>query len=335
MLWKAQLSSGEIAANMALLVLVSSRLIPAMNRITGDLTGLWSTFPYIERLSALKNTLQDLIKNTKSIHSNEIILPMKWDKVKLENVCFKYDNTNKNAIDEVSLEIELGKSYGIAGPSGSGKSTLVNIILGLLAAKKGNVFLDDQILGNSNIYSWQKNIGYVPQDPFIMDDTLRANVAFGIPREDIDEQRVWQCLEMANMKDFCKDLEDKLDTYIGDEGARLSGGQRQRLAIARSLYDQPNLLVLDEATSSLDSISQQAIQKTINELHGKVTVIIIAHRLSTIKECDLIHVFDEGILIDSNTYDILKETCMLFKKLISSTSIINNEDDNPQNHISN
>ena len=335
MLWKMQLSSGEIAANMALLVLVSSRLIPAMNRVTADLTGLWSTFPYIERLSILKNALQDQTKNSHDVKSNEMIHPMKWNKVKLENISFEYDNNSKIAIDNVSLEIDLGKSYGIAGPSGSGKSTLVNIILGLIQVKRGNVFLDDQILSDSNIYSWQKNIGYVPQDPFIMDDTLRANVAFGIPSEKIDDQRVWECLEMANIKDFCKELEDELDTNIGNEGARLSGGQKQRLAIARSLYDEPNLLVLDEATSSLDSISQQAIQKTIKELHGTVTVIIIAHRLSTIKDCDLIHVLDEGALIQSNTYEVLKESCTLFKKLISSTSIINNEDDSPQTQISN
>ncbi len=329
-LWKMKLSSGEIAANMALLVLVSSRLIPAMNRITGDLTGLWSTFPYIERLSALKNALQDLTDDSAHKNLEEVIQPIIWDKAALENIYYKYEDTNKNAIDGISLKIDFGKSYGIAGPSGSGKSTLINILLGLFAPNSGDIHIGSHTLNASNIYSWQKNIGYVPQDPFIADDTLRANVAFGVPIENIDDKRIWHCLEMANISDFCNGLEKKLDTCIGDEGARLSGGQRQRIAIARALYDQPKLLVLDEATSALDNISENAIQKAIRKLHGNVTVVIIAHRLSTIKECDEIFVLDEGIIIDSGTYEVLNKTCTLFKKLISST-----QKDNPKESISN
>jgi ABC-type multidrug transport system fused ATPase/permease subunit len=191
------------------------------------------------------------------------------------------------------MEIPAGKSVGIVGTSGSGKTTAVDILLGLLPPKKGNVLSDGKNIRDE--YSdYLRGVGYIPQMIFMLDDTIRANIAFGLPRNETDEEKVWNALEEAQLKDFVESLPDGLDTTIGERGVRLSGGQRQRIGIARALYSDPSLLIFDEATSALDNETEAAIMESINALHGRKTMIIIAHRLTTIKECDLVYRVENG-----------------------------------------
>ena len=211
-----------------------------------------------------------------------------------------------------------GKIYGIVGPSGAGKSTLVDILLGLLDPVAGELFLDDLPLNSIDLASWQSRLGYVSQAPFISDDTLRANVAFGRPTHEADDTRVRQCLEAANLLSILDELPQGLDTRLGDRGSRLSGGQKQRLAIARALYKQPDILVLDEATSSLDALNELAIQQAIQRLRGKVTLVIIAHRLSTIRDADHVFLFDGGRLVSEGSYDDLRVSSPLFSRLAAA-----------------
>ena len=203
----------------------------------------------------------------------------------------------------VNLTIGKGATIGIIGTSGAGKSTLVDILLGLLSPEKGSVELDG-IDVRTNIRNWQNQIGYVPQSIFLTDDTLRRNIAFGISDDQIDETSINRAVASAQLKYFIDDLPEGLDTIVGERGVRLSGGQRQRIGIARALYHDPSVLVLDEATSSLDANTEYGVMEAVRELHGKKTLVIVAHRLSTVEQCDYIYrlekgfVTDEGIAID-------------------------------------
>ena len=182
---------------------------------------------------------------------------------------------------------------GIVGTSGAGKSTVVDILLGLLEVKSGQILADGQDV-KTRYRAWLKNIGYIPQMIFMLDDTIRKNVAFGVPEDKIDEERLWEVLKEAQLDEFIKTLPEGLDTGIGERGIRLSGGQRQRIGIARALYNNPEVLILDEATSALDNDTEAAIMESINRLHGKKTLIIIAHRLQTIEKCDMVYRVENG-----------------------------------------
>ena len=194
------------------------------------------------------------------------------------------------------MNIPIGKSVGIVGKSGAGKTTLVDIMLGLLDAQSGKILCDGvDVL--TNYGGWLRNIGYIPQSINLIDDTIRANVAFGIPREKVDDKRVWEVLEEAQLTSFVEEQPEGLDTEIGERGIRMSGGQRQRLGIARALYHDPELLILDEATSALDNDTEAAIMEAINHFHGRKTMLIIAHRLKTIENCDMIFAVADGKIV--------------------------------------
>jgi ABC-type multidrug transport system fused ATPase/permease subunit len=213
--------------------------------------------------------------------------------IKLEHITYAYPNTDKLIFDDATMSIPVGKAVGIVGTSGAGKTTVVDILLGLLEVRSGDV-LADGVNVKENYRGWLKNIGYIPQMIFMLDDTIRKNVAFGIPEEEIDEKRLWEVLKEAQLDTFIKSLPEGLDTSIGERGIRLSGGQRQRIGIARALYHDPEVLILDEATSALDNDTEAAIMDSINSLHGKKTLIIIAHRLQTIEKCDIVYRVEEG-----------------------------------------
>ena len=187
----------------------------------------------------------------------------------------------------------MGRSVGIVGTSGAGKTTIVDVLLGLLEPESGRI-LADGVDVKTNYRGWLKNIGYIPQTIFMTDSTIRKNVAFGVPEEEIDDGKVWQALKEAALDEFVKELPEGLDTQIGERGIRLSGGQRQRIGIARALFEDPEVLVLDEATSALDNDTEAAIMDSINRLHGRKTLVIIAHRLQTIEKCDMIYSIGEG-----------------------------------------
>ncbi|MCF0127423.1 MAG: ABC transporter ATP-binding protein, partial [Pseudobutyrivibrio sp.] len=213
--------------------------------------------------------------------------------VELSNITYAYPGSPVNVLEDANMEIPIGKSVGIVGTSGAGKTTAVDVMLGLLKPSKGVVLSDGKDI-QSDYPGWLQCVAYIPQTIFLTDDSIRANVAFGIKKEDIDEDALWRALDQAQLGDFVRSLPDGLDNQVGERGVRLSGGQRQRIGVARALYKNPEILVFDEATSALDNETESAIMESINALHGEKTLIIIAHRLTTIEGCDMVYRVGDG-----------------------------------------
>ena len=268
-------------------------LLPCVNRVNNQINNISYFEPFFMGVS---DNLQDEISGAKVDMSyatdSEEKLPIE-KQIELKDIVYAYPNTEKLIFDKADLTIPVGASVGIVGTSGAGKSTVVDILLGLLEVKSGEILADGKNV-KENYRAWLKNIGYIPQMIFMLDDTIRKNVAFGVPEDKIDEDRLWEVLKEAQLDEFIKTLPEGLDTGIGERGIRLSGGQRQRIGIARALYNNPEVLILDEATSALDNDTEAAIMESINRLHGKKTLIIIAHRLQTIEKCDMVYRVENG-----------------------------------------
>ena len=285
--------STDMMATLGAFAAAAVRLIPCANRINNQLNTIAYCEPFFMGVS---DSLQDEIdgKNTDMSFATEAEekLPLK-ERIRLENITYAYPNTDKLIFDNANMEIPVGAAVGIVGTTGAGKTTVVDILLGLLEVKSGTVYADGVDI-KDRYRAWLKNVGYIPQMIFMLDDTIRRNVAFGIATEDIDEERVWEVLKEAQLDEFVRSLPDGLDTGIGERGIRLSGGQRQRIGIARALYNDPEVLIMDEATSALDNDTESAIMDSVNRLHGKKTLVIIAHRLQTIEKCDMIYRVEGG-----------------------------------------
>lgn len=266
------------------------RILPALGAISSGVNSITSLTP---QLQSAYSTLQGVklleTKMTQKRENEEKYRETEFRKIlRVQNICFGYPGAEESVLKNVSLDIEKGQSIAFIGPSGAGKTTLADIILGLLKPNSGKIFMDDiniEELGGK----WNEIIGYVPQSLYIIDDTIRKNIAFGEKNEDIDDDKIWQALEIAQLDDFVKKLPNGLNTYVGEWGVRFSGGQRQRLAIARALYRNPDILVLDEATAALDNETESEVMKAIERLQGYKTLIIVAHRLTTVKKCDKIY----------------------------------------------
>ncbi len=287
----------SLLPQLTVLAAAAARLLPSANRINNYLTSIAYFEPFLDNVS---DNLQSEIHDESISYNSEdyrekaqvVKLPV-HSTIKLENISYKYPNTDKLILDKASMEIPVGKSVGIVGTSGAGKTTIVDVLLGLLEPENGTIYADGVDV-NTNYTGWLKNIGYIPQTIFMTDSTIRKNVAFGIPDAEIDDNKVWQALKEAALDEFVKELPEGLDTQIGERGIRLSGGQRQRIGIARALFEDPEVLVLDEATSALDNDTEAAIMDSINRLHGRKTLVIIAHRLQTIEKCDMIYSIGDG-----------------------------------------
>jgi len=267
------------------------RLMPSVSRVLGAVQALRYGLPVIDVLHAELNLALPEVTRT-----NISPAPFRSG-LKLSNVNHTYPGTVTPALKDVSLVIELGESVGFIGASGAGKSTLVDIILGLLTPDQGVVMVDDKDI-QQNLRNWQEHIGYVPQSIYLTDDTLRRNVAFGLPDEQIDDAAVKRAIQSAQLEDFVSSLPDGLTTMVGERGIRLSGGQRQRIGIARALYHDPALLLLDEATSSLDTATELGVMQAVKALQGSKTILIVAHRLSTVEHCDRLYRMENGVLVD-------------------------------------
>lgn len=268
-------------------------LLPCVNRINNQINSIAYFEPFFMGVS---DNLQDEIGEQKVDMSfatdEEEKLPIERV-IEMKDITYAYPNTEKLIFDHANMTIPVGAAVGIVGTTGSGKSTVVDILLGLLEVKTGTVCADGEDVKH-NYRKWLKNIGYIPQMIFMLDDTIRKNVAFGVPEDKIDENRLWEVLKEAQLDEFIKTLPEGLDTGIGERGIRLSGGQRQRIGIARALYNNPEVLILDEATSALDNDTEAAVMESINRLHGKKTLVIIAHRLQTIEKCDIVYRVENG-----------------------------------------
>ena len=224
----------------------------------------------------------------------------------LKNIFYNYPNASITALKDINLKIPAKNTIGFIGKTGSGKTTAIDIILGLLDPQKGKLQVDEKIITKENSKAWQGLIGYVPQHIYLSDDTVSANIAFGVNSNDINQKAVEKASKIANLHQFVLDeLPNKYQTTIGERGVRLSGGQRQRIGIARALYHDPKLLVLDEATSALDNQTEQAVMDAVNNLNKDITIILIAHRLDTVKNCNIIFKLDKGRLVGQGTYNEL------------------------------
>ena len=237
------------------------------------------------------------------------------EKVSLHGISFKYQENKDEVLNDISFDINANQTVGLVGASGSGKSTVINILIGLLQPTKGSITVDGQELTKANLGAWQQKIGFVSQDIFLLDASIKENIAFGYHPKDIDLKRIEKVLEMAQLDKFVLTLPNGIDTSVGERGMQLSGGQLQRIGIARALYGNPEILVFDEATSNLDRISEKLIMETIATIGKSTTIIMIAHRLSTVKECDNIFLFNNGSLEDSGSYDYLQKTNSQFADL--------------------
>lgn len=277
---------------------LATRLMPCVNRINTYMTEIAYQKPCLDYVYENMNINALSVESNPAFNVSSVEIKLR-DKIELKDIVYAYPNTDKLIFDHAHMEVPYGKSVGIMGPSGAGKSTIVDILLGLLHVKEGTITCDGVNVFD-NYPAWLAQIGYIPQSIYLVDEPIRNNIAFGIADEEIDDERIWQVLEEAQLKDFIKTLPDGLDTTIGDRGVRLSGGQRQRLGIARALYHNPEILVFDEATSALDNETEAAVMEAINSFHGKKTMVIIAHRLNTIEKCDLIYKVDEGKIVETS-----------------------------------
>ncbi len=287
----------DIVPQLGVLAVAAMRLIPCANRINNHLTSISYFEPFFMGVS---DNLQEEIRD-ENVDYNAETYQKKIDvekldvrkEIVLQDITYRYPNSQALIFDHADMMIPVGKSVGIVGTSGAGKTTIVDILLGLLQLETGSI-LADGVEVREHYASWLKNIGYIPQTIFMIDSTIRRNVAFGYADEDIDDDKVWEALREAQLDEFVKGLPEGLDTSIGERGIRISGGQRQRIGIARALFEDPEVLVLDEATSALDNETEAAIMESINRLHGRKTLIIIAHRLQTIEKCDMVYRVEDG-----------------------------------------
>ena len=235
--------------------------------------------------------------------------------ISLENVSFGYPGKEELVLSQINISIPVNKVIGIVGPSGSGKSTLIDILLGLIEPKSGFLKIDGKIINNQNLRCWQNSIGFVAQAIFLSEGTIAENIAFGLPKSQINFKQVENVLKLANLEKFVKGLKNGVHTKVGERGVQLSGGQRQRIGIARALYHQAEVLVFDEATSSLDGITEKMIMQAVHKFSDKKTIIMIAHRLKTVEKCDQIFFIEGGKVADQGTFQELIETNESFKNM--------------------
>lgn len=304
-----------LVSTLALFAVAAVRLIPAFNRITSAATGVRFATPSVELLYSEVKSFERL-KERPSMNSSR--LPFK-EVLRFEDIYYRYPETKSDILKGISFAIKQGETVAFVGTSGAGKSTLVNVLLGLLAPYRGRIVVDGKSV-LEDVASWRRNVGYVAQRAFILDDTVRRNVAFGIPDHEVDDAQVWSALEAAQLSEFVKAHPDGLDAALGDEGGRLSGGQRQRIAIARALYHDPDVLVLDEATAALDNETERAFVEAIEEMQGTRTIIMIAHRLSTVRHSDHLFVMEDGEIVAQGDYDSLVDSGGRFSEMVRVAS---------------
>ncbi len=284
----------ELVPQISAFAVAAMRLMPSINRINTHLTNIAFYEPSVNYVYENVDFTSYKLKGKYEKEATAAGEPIRLEReIRMEGITYQYPESDRPVLVDAQMAVPVGKSVGVMGPSGAGKTTAVDILLGLLKVKSGKILCDGRDIFE-NYESWLSHIGYIPQTIYLTDDSIRENIAFGVAKEEIDDARVWEVLEEAQMKEFVKGLPQEIWTTIGERGVRLSGGQRQRLGIARALYHNPEILVFDEATSALDTETESAIMEAIDSFHGRKTLIIIAHRLRTIENCDIIYKVDGG-----------------------------------------
>ena len=297
---------------IALYAFAGYRLMPAIQKVYISIAQLRFVSPSLDAL------VEDL-KSLKLLNLNESKSSLKFNKkIILNQVNYNYPNSSVAVIKDISLSIPARSTIGIVGPTGSGKTTTVDIILGLLEPIEGTLEIDNTIINKENYRSWQRNVGYVPQQIYISDDTVAANIAFGVDYQNINQEQIEYAAKISNLHDFVvNELPMQYKTKVGERGIKLSGGQRQRIGIARALYHKPQLLIMDEGTSSLDNITEHVIIETINKIKKDITIILIAHRLNSVRSCDNIFVLEKGQVKDQGSFEELLKKSETFREMVS------------------
>ena len=307
---KSSSNDGNVVYVISIYALAGYKLLPNMQQLFKSITNISAN-------GELVFSLRNLLDNEKNLSKHRNVNPLLTvDTVRLKNVSYIYPDSCSKVIDNIDLVFEKGKLNTIIGPSGSGKSTLVDITLGLLSPKTGEIFADDILLAGDYMKSYQRSIGYVPQNVFVLDDTVAANVAFGVSKYDIDVNKVIASLDQVNALDFVNNLPEKINTRLGQDGKLLSGGQRQRIGIARALYRENKILLFDEPTSSLDIESEYSLMSLLEQIKSKALIVVISHRPAAIKLADNIFVIKNGELLAHGNYEFLVRNCIDFQRMM-------------------
>ena len=322
-LYLSENNSGSIIPLISLLAVTAVRLVPSLNTITSSLTTMRYRKPSFDiiakELQEAKQEKKQL--NNRSLENKNSQNEIRFEKeIVFKNVHFNYFKADKTVLKNINLKISKGSQVGIIGRSGAGKSTFIDLLLGLMEPQKGSISIDDTNL-NENTKSWQKKIGYIPQDIYILDDSIKNNISFGTDEDKIDENLINKALRMSQLERFVFSLPEKENTIVGNRGVKLSGGERQRIAIARAIYNSPDILILDEATSALDIDNENKILKEIKENLYNKTKIIISHRNNTLKWCDVIYVIENGEIIDKGSFNDVMSRNIFLKEKKSSENI--------------
>ena len=301
----------DILPLLSIFAVGAIRMMPQFQSLFASIATLRSAKPVVDRLLPEFTSLID--------HRCKSAEPLQWsDSIEIRDLEYRYPETDVKVLSGMSFKIPKGAHVGFVGSTGAGKTTLINIILGLFSPDSGHFLIDGKEVTDERLLAWQASFGFVPQDIFLCNDTVAANIAFGVSSEDIDMARVREAAKLASLAEHIESLPEGYDTKVGERGVRFSGGQRQRLGIARALYREPTTLVLDEATSALDGHTEDTVMDSIRDVGGDKTLLIIAHRLTTLKECDTIFVLEQGKVVDTGTYEELlsqNETFRAFAKL--------------------
>lgn len=301
---------------IALYAFAGYRLMPALQQIYSAFTQIRFAGPSLQMLHKDLTSLSGLDKSMSQINPFDL----KRD-IKLNNISYSYPNSAREVLKNIDLTIQARTTVGFVGSTGSGKTTTIDLVLGLLQPEGGGILVDGNVINESNLRSWQKAIGYVPQQIYLADTTIAENIAFGVESNKIDIDAVQRAAKIANLHDFVNnELPDGYQTKVGERGVRLSGGQRQRIGIARALYHEPQILIFDEATSALDNLTEELVMDAVKKLEHQITIIIIAHRLSTVRDCDQIFLLDHGVLEGFGKYDELIKNNEKFQKMTANYS---------------
>lgn len=297
---------------LGLFIYAFFRVKPYLQSVYSGISGLRYGILAIDNLH--KEFL--LVKSSNSeIYDSKLKITFN-EAIKFKNISYSYPGSNNRVLKNLNLKIEKGSMVGFVGSTGAGKTTLIDLLLGLLSPISGSILVDNQLLTKNEFSNFRNQIGYVPQDIYMMDSTIAKNIAFCFDTENIDFERIIYCAKLAQIDEFIQSLPLKYETNIGERGIQISGGQRQRIGIARALYSDAPILLLDEATSALDNITERQLMNSINQLAPKKTIILIAHRITTLIKCDKIFIIEKGVIVDSGTYDYLKTTSSTFKNML-------------------
>ena len=306
---------GDVVPILGVYAFAAARMFPTIQQLFSAISEIRFGKPALDQLHAELTQSTGLRLPDRAAAA----IPLKQS-LELDRVTFAFPNAGRAALKDLSLTIAANTTVGIVGSTGAGKTTTVDIILGLLTPQGGQLRVDGVVIDESNVRGWQRSVGYVPQEIFLIDDTVASNIAFGVPAAEIDMEAVKAAARVAELHDFVQTLPQGYATEVGERGARLSGGQRQRIGIARALYANPDILVFDEATSALDNLTERAIMAAIGALGHSKTIVVIAHRLSTVRHCDLVYLLEGGRVVAADHYDGLVEKNDHFRALHEATA---------------